>query len=70
VFGEKAPSAMDEHDRLILERRVKNPLISPVHANLSGMPRILLQVGGDELLYDDCVKFVDRLRSQNISKIG
>jgi acetyl esterase/lipase len=29
------------------------------------MPRTLVQVGTDEMLYDDCVEFVDRFRRQN-----
>jgi acetyl esterase/lipase len=29
------------------------------------MPRTLVQVGGDEMLYDDCIEFVDRYRQQN-----
>jgi epsilon-lactone hydrolase len=37
-----------------------NPLASPLHADLAGLPPILVQVGDDEVLLDDSVSFVDR----------
>jgi len=42
-----------------------NPLISPLYGDLSGLPPILLQVGTDEILLDDAVRF-----SKNASKAG
>ena len=40
-----------------------NPLISPIHADLSGLPPMLVQVGGAEVLFDDSVRLVDRARA-------
>jgi epsilon-lactone hydrolase len=37
-----------------------NPSASPLHADLAGLPPILVQVGDDEVLLDDSVRFVDR----------
>lgn len=37
-----------------------NPSASPLHADLAGLPPILVQVGDDEVLLDDAVRFVDR----------
>lgn len=38
----------------------RNPPASPLHADLAGLPPILVQVGDDEVLLDDSVRFVDR----------
>lgn len=37
-----------------------NPSASPLHADLAGLPPILVHVGDDEVLLDDSVRFVDR----------
>lgn len=37
-----------------------NPSASPLHANMAGLAPILVQVGNDEVLLDDSVRFVDR----------
>ena len=44
------------------ERR--NPLISPLHADLRGLPPIYLQAGRAEVLYDSIRHFADHARSQ------
>ena len=35
---------------------LKSPLISPLFANLAGLPPLLVQVGGDEILLDDSIR--------------
>ena len=35
-------------------REPTDPLASPLHADLSGLPPMLIQVGGSEILLDDC----------------
>jgi acetyl esterase/lipase len=42
-----------------LDRR--NPLISPLFADLHGFPPTLIQVGSDETLLDDAVRFARAL---------
>ena len=45
---------------------LRNPLISPIHATpaaLAGLPPLLVQVGGYEVLLDDAVRLVDRVRA-------
>ena len=32
---------------------LRHPLISPLYANLSGLPPVLIQVGGNEILLDE-----------------
>jgi acetyl esterase/lipase len=39
-----------------------DPLASPVHARMAGLPRLYVQVGTHELLLSDVGKFVDRAR--------
>jgi monoterpene epsilon-lactone hydrolase len=41
----------------------RNPLISPLFADWSGMPPVLLQVGEDEILFDDSVRPAERVRA-------
>jgi acetyl esterase/lipase len=38
----------------------KNPLASPLYANLGGLPPIRIQVGDDEVLLDDSRRYVER----------
>ena len=40
----------------------KDPLASPVYANLRGLPRLYIQMGTHELLLSDIGKFVDKAR--------
>jgi acetyl esterase/lipase len=39
-----------------------DPLASPVHADLRGFPRLLVQAAMHELLFDDIIAFVDKAR--------
>lgn len=39
-----------------------HPLISPLHADLRGLPPLLIQVGTHEVLHDDSVRLARRLR--------
>lgn len=41
---------------------VRNPLVSPLYADLSGLPPLLVHVGDAEVLLDDAVRFADRAR--------
>src|SRR5208337_1676471 len=40
----------------------QDPIASPLHASLSGLPRLYIQVGTHELLLSDVGKFVDKAR--------
>ena len=44
------------------ERR--NPLVSPLWADLAGLPPIYIQAGRAEILYDSILAFADRARKQ------
>ncbi|NVM37363.1 MAG: alpha/beta hydrolase, partial [Candidatus Lokiarchaeota archaeon] len=41
----------------------ENPLISPLYADLRGLPPILLQVSTSEMLYDHSTRFADRAKT-------
>jgi len=43
-------------------RDLKDPLASPVHARLAGLPRLYIQAGTHELLVSDIGAFVDKAR--------
>jgi acetyl esterase/lipase len=44
----------------------KAPLVSPLYADLAGLPPLLIQVGGDEVLLDDAVGLAERARSAGV----
>ena len=46
---------------------VLNPLVSPLYADLSGLPPLLVHVGDAEVLLDDAVLFADRARLAGVS---
>ncbi|WP_024511252.1 alpha/beta hydrolase [Bradyrhizobium sp. ARR65] len=41
------------------------PYASPLYGNPGGLPPVLIQVGGDEILRDDAVRMAEKLQSQN-----
>jgi acetyl esterase/lipase len=64
MFGsvEMAPTArhyVGEHDP-------KTPLISPLYADMSGLPPLLIQVGEDEILLDDSTRLAERARAAGV----
>lgn len=48
------------------ERDMTSPLISPLYADLTGLPPLLIQVGADEVLLDDAVRCADRARAAGV----
>lgn len=45
------------------ESELKNPLVSPVYADLAGLPRTLIQVGDDEILLSDSERMAEQMRA-------
>ncbi|WP_462413518.1 alpha/beta hydrolase [Neobacillus sp. Marseille-QA0830] len=41
----------------------KNPIVSPIYADLSGLPPMLVHVGNDEILLSDSERLVDRVNA-------
>lgn len=48
------------------EYDVQHPYISPLFADLHGLPPVLIHVGTDEILYDDAIEFVERARQAGV----
>jgi acetyl esterase/lipase len=44
----------------------RNPLASPVYADLSGLPPLLVHVGADEMLLDDSTRLVARAKAAGV----
>ncbi len=44
----------------------KNPLAAPLHANLAGLPPLLIQVGDAETLLDDATRITERARKADV----
>lgn len=49
------------------EQDPRDPIISPLHVDLRGLPPVYLQVGGADALYDDSVALAERLRGQDVA---
>lgn len=47
----------------------KTPLASPLYADLKGLPPLLVQVGTDEVLLSDAVRFVGRARQAGVDAV-
>lgn len=45
----------------------ENPLLSPVHADFSGFPRLMIQVGTTEILRDDSRRVAERARAAGVN---
>jgi monoterpene epsilon-lactone hydrolase len=48
------------------ETKWRDPLISPVFANVSGLPPMLIQVGDDEILLNDSTRLAEKLEAAGI----
>ena len=48
------------------ESKWRDPLVSPVFANVSGLPPMLIQVGDDEILLDDSTRLAEKLEAAGI----
>ena len=44
----------------------RNPLLSPVFANVAGLPPTLIHVGDDEILLSDSTRFAEKLRGAGV----
>jgi monoterpene epsilon-lactone hydrolase len=61
--GESAPLGSSIKSDYIGSEDPRDPMISPLYADLRGLPPILLHVGEDEVLLDDSVRLAERVRA-------
>jgi monoterpene epsilon-lactone hydrolase len=47
----------------------KTPLVSPLYADLKGLPPLLVQVGTDEVLLSDAIRLVERAKQDGVNAI-
>jgi epsilon-lactone hydrolase len=43
----------------------RTPYASPLYGDAAGLPPVLIQVGGDEILRDDAIRMAEKLRAHN-----
>lgn len=48
------------------ETKWRDPLISPVFANVSGLPPMMIQVGNDEILLSDSTRLAEKLEAAGV----
>lgn len=48
------------------DENLENPLISPVFANVAGLPPTLVQVGDDEILLSDSTRIVEKMQAAGV----
>jgi monoterpene epsilon-lactone hydrolase len=46
---------------------LKDPLVSPLYAELAGLPRMLIQVGEEEVLLDDSTRLAQRAEDEGVA---
>lgn len=44
----------------------RDPLVSPLYADLHGLPPLLIQVGSAEMFLSDAIRFADRARAAGV----
>lgn len=49
------------------ESNLTNPLVSPVYADLRGLPPLLIQVGRDEILLDDSITLAKQAKADGVN---
>ena len=57
AMGLYCPAGMDRQD----------PRLSPLFADLAGLPPLLIQVGEDELLLNDSLRFAEKAKAAGVS---
>jgi acetyl esterase/lipase len=67
LFGIIDPEVAPKLGLLYAEdHEIKDPLVSPLYADLTGLPPLLVHVGEAELIRDDGVRLVEEARAQGV----
>jgi monoterpene epsilon-lactone hydrolase len=72
--GEIDPMATREGTLMLAKAYLRDtdprtPLASPLYADLTGLPPLLIQVGTAEILFDDATRLADRARAAGVDVI-
>lgn len=74
IKGKAATDPILDPDSLAMYARyyagacdLTSPLLSPLYADLRGLPPLLIQVGTEEILLDDAVRCADRAREAGVA---
>jgi acetyl esterase/lipase len=62
-----APSLTDGAAFYLGDAPATTPLASPLYADLTGLPRLLIHVGDREILRDDSTRLADRARHAGVN---
>lgn len=60
------PLLLQMVDLVVTADRRRDPLIAPLHGDLSGLPPLLIQVGSRETLLDDARRIAERARAAGV----
>ena len=61
------PNSLEMYARYYTGKdEVTSPLISPLYADLMGLPPLLIQVGSDEILLDDATRLAEQAREAGV----
>lgn len=52
------------HSLYVTEEEGRSPYASPIRGDFSNFPKMLIEVGADEILYDDAVKLYEKAKAQ------
>jgi monoterpene epsilon-lactone hydrolase len=63
--GDAMP-AMSMAKAYVGDRDPRSPLISPNYGNLAGLPRLLVQVGADEILLSDSLRLAENAKAAGV----
>lgn len=68
LFGGATPMDLEQLVRMFLgeDGNRKDPLISPLYADISGLPPMYIQVGGAEMLLDDSRRLEEHARKSGL----
>src|SRR5205823_2990805 len=69
LFGGARPMDIDGLVRMFLGEtgNRRDPLVSPLHADLTGLPPMYIQVGGEEMLLDDGRRLAEHARKAGVT---
>lgn len=60
------PEGLRQSSRLYAAADLRDPLASPLHGDLRGLPPLLLQVGTRDILLSDSTRFAERARAAGV----